>query len=76
VLSDEKGQVQRRQADREDDQKDIQIRGEAVDAAPPFPAWGGAIARRWFSQHCQHRLGMKSGGSGAAVINFRRLRLR
>src|SRR6266852_986669 len=50
ALSDEKGQVQRGQPDCEHDQEDIQICGDAVEAAQPFPT-SGAVALRWLSQH-------------------------
>src|SRR6266480_8083371 len=47
MVSDQKGQIQRGQPDREQDQQDIQICGDTVEASQPFLA-SGAIGRRWF----------------------------
>jgi len=52
VLSEEEGQVQRGQPDRECDQQNIQICRDTIEAPQPF--FAGAVGQKWFSQHCQH----------------------
>ena len=50
VLSEEEGQIQRGQSDRERDQQNIQICRDTVEAPQPF--FAGAVGQKWFSQHC------------------------